>query len=136
MSRQQRSAFVRRHAIQALAFQLTGLVATMLLLGIWLICLLISLIPVLFRPELYSEGPPIPFWLVLGSILLIMLFVLIGIAYGCAGALAAWRGQAFRYVLIGPLIERYTGDEENMVRVHTAAQPNQEIGDRTWPGEG
>ncbi len=134
VSQRQRSEFVRRHAIQALAFQLAGLVATMLLLGTWMACLLISLIPALLRPELYSEGPPMPFWLALGAILLLLLFVLIGIAYGCTGALAAWRGQAFRYLFIGPLVERYTGTDTAWPGIEASPRPDSQSADREWLG--
>jgi uncharacterized Tic20 family protein len=135
VSRQGHSEFVRRHTIQALAFQLTGLIATMLLLGTWLACLLISLIPALLRPELYREGPPMPFWLALGASLLILLFVLIGIAYGCVGALAAWRGQAFRYLLIGPLVEQYIGVDGCRPDVEASASAESKAADRGWLGE-
>ncbi len=106
ITQRQRSAFVAAHALQALIFQALGLVCVLVLSGVWGGCLLISLLPALLRPELYRTAPPITFWLALLSGLIILLFVICGVIYGLAGSWAAWKGQPFRYVLVGTLIAR------------------------------
>lgn len=98
-----RSAFVARHALQALLFQGLGLLLTLLGLLAWAGCVVVGLLPAIVRPDLYTSGPPPFFWLALLGGVGLLGFVLGGVAYALVAAAQAWRGQPFSYALVGRL---------------------------------
>jgi hypothetical protein len=101
-----RSPYVAAHALQALAFQVVVLLLGILLLLVWGGCLVVSFLPAVLRPSLYQSDLPLAFWLALGiGALLLVALVLVVMIYGLTGAAAAWRGEPFRYVVVGSLIE-------------------------------
>ncbi|NJO04683.1 MAG: DUF4870 domain-containing protein [Chloroflexaceae bacterium] len=100
------SEYIARHALQALAYQVTTLLLLLFSGVLWGGCLLISLLPTFLQPELYRGDPPPTFWiaLLLGLTLLTGALALVG--YGLVAAWAAWRGQPFSYALIGNVVQR------------------------------
>ena len=95
-TQRRRSAFVAQHAFQALVFQGLGLALTLLGALGWGGCMLLGLLPVVVRPDLYRNGPPAVFWLVLIAGLLLVGFVLAGVLYAAVAAVQAWRGMGNR----------------------------------------
>lgn len=106
-TQRRQSRYVAEQALQALIYQICGLVVLLLMGLAWGGCLLLSLLPALLRPELYRTEPPLTFWLALASALLIGLVALAGVGYGLTGAWAAWNGRPFQYLGIGALLQRY-----------------------------
>ncbi|HWQ12496.1 MAG TPA: DUF4870 domain-containing protein [Roseiflexaceae bacterium] len=106
-TQRERSRFVRAHALQALAYQGAVLLLTMLLVGLWVVCLALSLLPAVIRPDLYAEGgPPTAFWFALLALALPLGFVAAATVYGLYGAYQVYRGRPFRYPLVGRLVRR------------------------------
>src|SRR5690242_17004035 len=63
-TRGERSRYVRAHALQSLAYQAAVLVLGLLLVLFWGLCMVLSLLPVFLKPELYHfTNPPRSFWL-------------------------------------------------------------------------
>jgi uncharacterized Tic20 family protein len=103
-TQRERSAYVRGHALQSLAYQCVVFVSLGLLLFMWGACLLISLLPAAIWPDLYREGgPPDLFWLALLGALLPIAFGASATLYALYGAFRAYRGADFRYILVGSL---------------------------------
>lgn len=101
------SRWVGFQALQALVYQLLGLVVAFLSIICWFVLWLGSLIPVMVSPDQYAEAPPPAFF---ASFVLLCIPFTIGILwtlYGLWGALRAWRGEDFRYLLIGNALARW-----------------------------
>lgn len=98
-TQRERSAFVRSHALQALAYQALALLATLTLLIFWGMCVLVSLLPVAVRPDLYRESPPNSFWIALLGLALPLGFSVLTVVYGLYGAYRVYTGRPFRYPL-------------------------------------
>ena len=103
VTQRERSAFVGRHALQALLFQFAGLLCVLVGGLAWGGCAALGLLPALLRPDLYTGGPPPFFWLALLLGLGLLSFVLGGVAYALVAAAQAWRGHPFSYPLVGRL---------------------------------
>jgi uncharacterized protein len=106
-TQRERSRYVRAHALQALVYQGSVLVVGVFLGLVWGLCLVLSLLPVMLRPDLYDiRNPPRSFWLALLGLALPLGFWLLGTIYGLYGAYRVYRGQPFRYPLVGRLVRR------------------------------
>jgi uncharacterized Tic20 family protein len=117
----ERSRYVRAHALQALVYQGTVLVVGMLLGLAWGLCLVLSLLPVMLRPDLYDmTNPPRSFWLALLGLALPIGFGILGTIYGLYGAYRVYSGRPFRYPLVGRLVRR---DLMTLTSAPTAAAP-------------
>ncbi|GAB4154358.1 MAG: hypothetical protein Fur005_06190 [Roseiflexaceae bacterium] len=103
-TQREKSAYVRGHALQALAFQGAILVLVLLLALSWGLCVSLSLVPMALRPELYSDGSmPGPFWLAVSGVIAPIFFGVLATLYALIGAVQAYRGRPFYYPLIGRL---------------------------------
>ncbi len=100
-----RSPYVRVHALQALIYQ-GAVLLTMLFLALFGgLCLALSLLPVLLRPDLYRGSPPsYSVWIGVLALLALIGFGVLATLYGLYGAYQAYRGRSFRYLLIGRLV--------------------------------
>ncbi len=103
-TQRERSAYVRGHALQALAYQVLVLVIALILTLSWAMCLSLSLLPAALRPELYDGGLPGPFWLALGGMIIPIVFGIAAAIYALAGAVQAYRNRPFLYPLVGRLV--------------------------------
>jgi uncharacterized Tic20 family protein len=102
-----RSRFVRAHALQALVYQGAVLLISVCLSLLWGVCIALSLLPVLLRPDLYYfTNPPRSFWLALLGLILPIGFGILATIYGLYGAYRVYRGRPFRYPLVGRLVRR------------------------------
>jgi uncharacterized Tic20 family protein len=100
----ERSPYVRAHALQALVYQ-----GVVLLISIFLglfggLCLALSLLPVMLRPDLYRASPPsYSVWIGVLALLALIGFGVLATLYGLYGAYQAYRGRPFRYLVVGRL---------------------------------
>jgi uncharacterized Tic20 family protein len=100
-----RSPYVRAHALQALVYQGAVLLVTLFLALLGGLCLALSLLPALLRPDLYRGSPP-PYsvWIGVLALLALIGFGVLATLYGLYGAYQAYRGRPFRYLLIGRIV--------------------------------
>jgi uncharacterized Tic20 family protein len=100
-----RSAYVRAHALQALVYQGAVLLITLFLMLFGGLCLALSLLPAMLRPDLYLSSPPsYSVWIGVLALLALIGFVVLATLYGLYGGYQAYRGRSFRYPLIGRLV--------------------------------
>jgi uncharacterized Tic20 family protein len=125
------SRYVAEHALQALLFQLSAFVLTVVMLLSWGGCLLISLLPAFLRPELYRYDLPLAFRVALFAGVLILVFVAIIIVYGVFGALAAWRGRMFHYAAVNMLLQMRESRDEQAVEEEADTPETPETGAQT-----
>lgn len=105
-TQREKSLYVSGHALQALGFQVLALLLLIVLVLIWGSCMLLTLLPVFLRPDLYMAELPTPFWIVMGAgVFLLMGVAVVLVGYGLMGAFAALRGELFTYVVVHALVE-------------------------------
>jgi uncharacterized Tic20 family protein len=101
----ERSPYVRAHALQALVYQGTVLLISLFLALFGGLCLALSLLPVMLRPDLYRGSPPsYSVWIGVLALLALIGFGVLATLYGLFGAYQVYRGRPFRYLLIGRLV--------------------------------
>jgi uncharacterized Tic20 family protein len=123
----ERSPYVRAHALQALVYQGAVLLITLFLGLFGGLCLALSLLPALLRPDLYRGSPP-PYsvWIGVLALLALIGFGVLATLYGLFGAYQVYRGRSFRYPLIGRLVRSLLAPmpvAAPVAPVPTAAQP-------------
>ena len=102
-----RSRFVRAHALQSLVYQGAVLLIGVFLVLAWGLCLVLSLLPVFLKPELYQfSSPPRSFWFALFGLIVPIGFGILATIYGLYGAYQVYRGRPFRYPIVGRLVRR------------------------------
>jgi len=100
-----RSPYVRAHALQALVYQGAVLLIMLFLALFGGLCLALSLLPVILRPDLYRGSPPsYSVWIGVLALLALIGFGVLATLYGLYGAYQVYRGRSFRYPLIGRLV--------------------------------
>ena len=100
-----RSPYVRAHALQALVYQGAVLLVSLFLALFGGLCLALSLLPALLRPDLYRGSPPsYSVWIGVLALLALIGFGVLATLYGLYGAYQVYRGRSFRYLLIGRLV--------------------------------
>lgn len=102
----ERSKYVAFQALQAVAHQFLGLLVWMAGLFCYLVTLFggIGLAALL---DLHGEGEGIIAFFSLAPICALFLLWGLLIIYGLYGAYASLLGRDFRYLIVGPLVERY-----------------------------
>jgi uncharacterized Tic20 family protein len=99
-----RSPYIRAHALQALVYQGAVLLILVFLALFGGLCLALSLLPAVLRPDLYRTSPPsYSVWIGVLTLLALIGFAVLATLYGLYGAYQAYRGRLFRYLLIGRL---------------------------------
>ncbi len=99
-----RSPYVRAQALQALVYQGAVLLITLFLALFGGLCLALSLLPAMLRPDLYRGSPPsYSVWIGVLALLALIGFGALATLYGMYGAYQVYRGRSFRYLLIGRL---------------------------------
>jgi len=100
-----RSPYVRAHALQALVYQGAVLLIMLFLALFGGLCLALSLLPALLRPDLYRGSPPsYSVWIGVLALLALIGFGVLATLYGLYGAYQVYRGRPFRYAVIGRLV--------------------------------
>ena len=100
-TQREQSAYVRTHALQALAYQGCALLVGVLLVALWGSCLGLALLPAALFPDLYHTSPPPLFWPALYSAVLPLIYGALVVGYGLYAAAQALQGRPFHYPLIG-----------------------------------
>jgi uncharacterized membrane protein len=100
----EKSRYVAFQALQAAVYQLVGLLVYIIGWSCWGCLYGLSFIPMIANAEKYKDAPPPIFFISLGLMGLWML-------YGLWGALRAFQGRDFRYIVLGRMLERYLGQE-------------------------
>ncbi|NPV06550.1 MAG: DUF4870 domain-containing protein [Anaerolineae bacterium] len=106
----ERSRYVAFQAAQAAVYQLAGFLLTVGCWVCWTVGYLGSLVPLMADPSAYPE-PPWFFWAGMASMVLPLAFMGLLWLYGLWGAVQAFRGRPFRYLLIGPWLGHYLLDQ-------------------------
>ncbi len=107
VTQKERSRFVAFQALQAIAYQL-------LLVLIWfggMACYMGSFVLTIFGGVILSAritGPGVAFFLPFVLLFGILLLMLVFVIYGIVAAVLTFQGKDFRYALIGQWVERYT----------------------------
>ena len=100
-----RSPYVRAHALQALVYQGAVLLITLFLALFGGLCLALSLLPAILRPDLYRTSlPSYSLWIGALTLLALVGCGVLATLYGLFGAYQVYRGRPFRYPLIGRLV--------------------------------
>lgn len=104
LTQKEKAAFASNQGLQAAVFQLIGMILTMVLWVVWGIFYSLTWIPFVQNPELLDGPPPPIFWIGMISMVVPLLFMLAWTIYGLWAAVQAYRGDDFRYALIGNLV--------------------------------
>lgn len=103
------SPWVGFQALQALAYQLLGIAVAFLSIMCWFVLWFGSLIPAMVNPSQYSDAPPAGFFLSFALLCVPFAIGILWTLYGLWGALRAWQGEDFRYVVLGDALARRAG---------------------------
>ena len=103
-----RSRFVAFHALQAAVYQLATVFLSLVCWACWLAGYMGSLVPILANPHAYPE-PPAWFWLGLLAMFIPCGLMGLFLLYGLWGAISAYRGKPFRYLIIGQWVASQLG---------------------------
>jgi uncharacterized Tic20 family protein len=104
----EKSKYVAFQALQAAVYQLVGLLVQLIGWSCWGCLYGLSFIPMIANAEKYKEAPPpIFFFISLGLMVLPLGLMGLWMLYGLWGALRAFQGRDFRYIVLGRMLERY-----------------------------
>jgi uncharacterized Tic20 family protein len=106
LTQRDRSTYVAFQALQALIYQVIVLLFTMMLFGCWGILWLLMVIPSAAIGIPSGGGPPSGVWVGLALLACPLTVSAILVLYGLWGAIQALGGKDFRYLIIGPWLER------------------------------
>jgi uncharacterized Tic20 family protein len=101
LTQKEKSAYASRQGLQAAVYQLLGMVVFIGIWVIWGIFYAISMIPMIRNAEQYEDAPPALFWVAMGTMAVPLVLMVIWGLYGLWGALRCWRGDEFRYAVLG-----------------------------------
>jgi uncharacterized Tic20 family protein len=106
LSQKEKSAYVARQSLQALAYQAVTFLITMAVWCCWGLVWMVSIMaPLASNPHAYEDTPPATLWI--GLVLMIIplaVWVLI-VLYGLYGAARCFGGHDFKYAIIGNWVE-------------------------------
>lgn len=105
-TQKEKSRYVAFQALQALVYQIAGVIVQIAGWCCWTALYFLSFIPLVAAAESSSE-PPLFFWVSMA--LMVVPFALMGlwIIGGLWGAVRTLQGRDFRYLVIGPQLERW-----------------------------
>ena len=106
LTQKEKAVYASKQGLQAAVFQLVGMILTMGMWVLWGIFYALTWIPFVNNPELLDGPPPPIFWIGMISMVVPLLVMLAWSLYGLWGAVQAFRGQDFRYMLIGKLLPK------------------------------
>lgn len=101
LTQKEKSAYAAAQSMQAAVYQLLGTIAIVVLWVAYSVFAMVAMLPVMQNPARYEDTLPPLFWWSMASMLIP--FALMGVwwVYGLWGAFKCWRGENFRYALIG-----------------------------------
>ena len=117
VTQKDKSRYVAFQSLQALAYQLSMIAAYFIGMGCYMFSFLGTFFTIPFSPDssslspLFALGFIIPF-LVFGVIFIGGFFFIV---YGIFGAIMAFQGKPFRYILIGKRVENFLQPKQDVV---------------------
>ncbi len=107
VTQRDKSRFAAFQALQAAVYQLLNLIIIMGLWLVWGVFYGLSMIPLIQQAEANPDAaPPAIFWISLVSMVIPLIYMLLIALYGLWAGLRTWQGHDFRYLLIGPWLEK------------------------------
>ncbi|MCB9420592.1 MAG: DUF4870 domain-containing protein [Ardenticatenaceae bacterium] len=106
ITQKEKSSYAAGQGMQAAIYQLLGLLVMILAWSCWGVFYTISLIPLIANADQYNDAPPAIFWVGLGSMVCPFIVMALWGLYGLWGAVRAWTGADFRYLVIGQVVEK------------------------------
>ncbi len=107
VTQRDKSRFAAFQALQAAVYQLINFIIMMGMWLVWGVFYGLSMIPLIQLSEANPDAaPPAIFWISLGSMVIPLLYVVLFAVYGLWAGVRTWQGHDFRYLLIGPWLER------------------------------
>ena len=103
----ERSRYVAFQALQATVYHIVGFGIFMAGMLCWLILYFISFIPLMVAATEGSNDPPLVFILSMALMVVPLIFMGFWILGGLWGAVRAFQGRDFRYLVIGDQVERW-----------------------------
>ena len=106
ITQKEKSAYAAGQGLQAAVYQLVGLLLMFVAWSCWGVFYAISLVPLMVNADQYPDAPPPIFWV--GLISMVCPFIVMAVwgLYGLWGAVRAWMGADFRYLVIGQMVEK------------------------------
>jgi uncharacterized Tic20 family protein len=109
-TQREKSEFLAFQALQAAAYQFLLLLAGLLAGALYTCSILVPVTTLFFAP--FGDGTALCFTFLtfsctFGLLFLVLLAWLAYVGYGLFGALSVLQGRDFRYVFLGPWLERY-----------------------------
>jgi uncharacterized Tic20 family protein len=105
VTQRDKSRFAAFQGLQAAVYQLFVMGASIVLWMCYALCSLATSIPLMADPDAY-DTPPTFFWVGFGSMVIPLGLMLLAALYGLFAALRVWRGADFRYIGVGPWLQR------------------------------
>ncbi len=100
------SRYVGFQALQALVYQMAGVLVQIVAWCCWTALYFLSFIPLIAAAEASAE-PPAIFWISLALMVVPLVLMGLWIVGGLWGAVRALQGREFRYLVIGSQLERW-----------------------------
>ena len=101
LAQKEKSAYAAAQAKQAAVYQLIGTIVTVVLWVAYTVFAVLAMLPVMRNPAQYEDTLPPLFWWSMASMLIPFAFMAVWWVYGLWGAYKCWRGESFRYAIIG-----------------------------------
>ena len=101
LTQKEKFPYAAVQAKQAALYQLAGMLVTVVLWVAYTVSTLIAMLPIARNPAQYEDNLPPLFWWSMASMLVPLVFMGVWWVYGLWGALKCWRGEHFRYAIIG-----------------------------------
>ncbi len=120
VTQKEKSKYVAFQALQALAYQLSMILAWFVGMGCYMLSFFGTFFSIPFSSSSHSSQSASPLFLAMFAIpFLVMGVMFIGsflfVVYGVVGAVMAFQGKPFRYVIIGKRVEQFMQPKENVV---------------------
>lgn len=105
VTQREKSAYVAYQALQAMVYQLAGVVIGLTLWLCWGVLVPVSaVVPLALNPGAYRDSPPGLMFVALGLACIPLTVTAIWTLYGLWGALRTLGGADFRYIVIGKVV--------------------------------
>ena len=117
VTQKEKSKYVAFQALQALAYQIIMILAWFVGMGCYMLSFFGNFLTLPLSDSSQSASP----WLALGVIIPFIVFgaIFVGgilfVIYGAVGAVMAFQGKPFRYVIIGKKVERFMQPQPGQV---------------------
>ena len=106
-NQREKSRFAAYQGLQAAVFQLLNLIVTVVLWIAWGVFYSVTIVQLIKLEDANPDAAPPPlFWVSLVSVVIPLIYMIFTGLYGLWGGLRSWKGEDFRYLLIGNWLEK------------------------------